>query len=575
MTLRSGRQGVEPGILAGASGPDILALIGRHAAQRPDAVAVRHLRPGRPPTSLTWTELLREATRARAAFSAVLEPGQIVPAYLGKSCRTVGLMAGVIAAGGVYAGLNAKYRLPQVQQVLRSCAGRIAVVDGAGLAVLRPAFGTDGGLGQTRWWLSELPSGGSAGVVAESLLADGAIERFPDPAVVSGPGPMSALRATPSSSALARQEDSARAAICLFTSGSTGAPKGVLVSWDDLLARAEGECLLYGISPSDVLLNLLPFSFDVGLNQLLCCLVSGATLVMLDSWMPVDILNALAAQAITGVSGVPSIWQSLLRSGLRLERDGRHAPLRYLTVSGGDLPAALLQPLAEFAADVAIFKTYGQTESFRSTALRPEEFRGRPGSVGRPVKGARVYVLRPDGSQAGPREVGEVIHTGAGTMLGYLDPAASVAKLRPNPFHGPDDQAALAVYTGDDGFLDDEGYLHLAGRRDDLVKIHGNRVHLSEVAAEAARVPGVLAAEAIAVELAHAELALVLFVIGSDRTADPDPARLAAELLHRLPSYMLPRHVAVRHAFPLTVNGKVDRPELRREAATLIGKVRA
>src|SRR5207244_10114403 len=109
----------------------------------------------------------------------------------------------------------------------------------------------------------------------------------------------------------------------------------------------------------------------------------------------------------------------------------------YITVSGGDMPAAQLAKLPHMAPNVGIIKTYGQTEAFRATYLRPDEFADRPRSVGRPFPGTRVYVVRADNSVCHSNEEGEIVHTGLGLMLGYLDGQDSQAKLRSNPFRGP------------------------------------------------------------------------------------------------------------------------------------------
>ncbi len=166
---------------------------------------------------------------------------------------------------------------------------------------------------------------------------------------------------------------------------------------------------------------MLPFSFDVGLNQLIASLVAGATLVILDSWMPADILRAVAERGVTGISAVPSIWLDFLKAGLGFDRAGAHRTLRYVTVSGGDLNPAHLESLPSLGAGLQIFKTYGQTEVFRPTCLRPGEFASHRRSVGRPFGRSRVYVVRDDGSRAAPGERGEVVATGLGVMLGYLD----------------------------------------------------------------------------------------------------------------------------------------------------------
>ena len=352
--------------------------------------------------------------------------------------------------------------------------------------------------------------------------------------------------------------------MCLFTSGSTGVPKGVLVGRQDLCERAVTEAEWFGLTERDVLLSVLPFSFDVGLNQLMASLVAGSTLVILDSWMPADILRAVAERNVTGISAVPSIWVDFLKSGLRFDREGVHRSLRYITVSGGDLDPSNLEALPSLGDGLQIFKTYGQTEVFRPTCLRPEEFAKHKQSVGRPFGRSRVYVVRDDGGVAAPRERGEVVASGLGVMLGYLDGADEQKKLRENPFRGAQDPGSQAVYTGDVGYLDEDGYLFLLGRRDSMLKIMGNRVYPDEVAAQLLALQGVLQAEVVGVNRGDSGARLYAFVVlGADAPAADE---LRRQMATRVPAYMVPAFVLTKDAIPRTVSGKPDRPALVAEA---------
>jgi acyl-coenzyme A synthetase/AMP-(fatty) acid ligase len=362
--------------------------------------------------------------------------------------------------------------------------------------------------------------------------------------------------------------DPDRAGCCLFTSGSTGTPKGVLVSAGDLEARAMAEARLFGLGPGEVLLSILPFSFDVGLNQLLSALTVGCTLVLLDSWLPADILKAVATTRVTGISAVPSIWQDMLHAGMRFDTDGAHRSLRYITISGGDLLPQQLERVAHLAPGCSVFKTYGQTETFRSTALRPEEFTVKRESVGRALENVRVYVLRDDGTPCSPHEVGEVVHTGLGTMTGYLDGEDPQRKLRPNPFFGEGDRRRFAVFTGDLGFLDEDGHLYLKGRRDAMLKVEGNRVYPQEIAKHIVGLEAVQEAEVVGIRDDGGRTMLVGFVVLA-RGVSTSARELRRALIDRLPSYMVPSHVVALEAIPRTASGKPDVPELQDRARRL------
>lgn len=534
--------------------PDILDLIATHARQRPDQIAITHLKAGGVSEEVTWSQLLRASQVACQVLTRVIPQGSVVPSYTAKSAGTVALLVGAVAAGKTFAKISPKFRLPQLLHALEVCSADAALVDVSGLRQVREGLTVSDRVRNTHWLLID-PSQLTTPLVraaADAVRQGGSLQE------------LNMLRddtGVPESLAPQPLEPD-RPAVCLFTSGSSGAPKGVLVAWSDLYRRALAECELFGLTPDDRLLSLLPFSFDVGLNQLMSSLVSGARLVILDSWMPRDILNAVAEHGITGVSGVPSIWRSLLN--LRLPLD-EHS-LRFLTVSGGDMAEKQLRELATLAQGVSVYKTYGQTESFRSTVLRPQHLQERTRSVGQAFGSARVYIVRPDGTPAPPGEQGEVVHTGLGVMLGYLNQAPTNEKRRANPFFGADDDSPFAIFTGDHGHLDEQGFLFLAGRQDDMVKVAGHRIHLAELAMELGRIPGVLAVEAFALPVADADPVLAAFVQPDSPAAGLTEEMLRAEAARRLPTYMQPRWIQIASAFPLTASGKPDRQAMQAEA---------
>ena len=497
----------------------------------------------------TFCELAAEADAFAKAFAQHAPGAGIVPILAGKSATTVAALLGAAASGHAAACLNPKLRPPQVEQILSEGRATVAVVDGTGLLALKGPLAVGSPIRSTRWWLLR-----GAGFMAMHEKA--AVELREVATWRIGRCPLKEqnfLRSNP-----------IRRLLCLFTSGSTGVPKGVLVGRQDLLERAETEIRWFGLTERDVLLSVLPFSFDVGLNQLMASLVAGATLVILDSWMPVDILRAVAERGVTGISAVPSIWLDFLKSGLRFDRAGVHRSLRYITVSGGDLDPSNLEALPSLGDGLQIFKTYGQTEVFRPTCLRPGEFAMHMRSVGRPFGRSRVYVVRDDGRVAAPGERGEVVATGLGVMLGYLDGVDEQKKLRDNPFRGAQDPGAKAVYTGDVGYLDEDGYLYLLGRRDAMLKIMGNRVYPDEVAAQLLALPGVLQAEVVGVNRGDSGTRLYAFVVlGPDAPAADE---LRRQMATRVPAYMVPAFVLTKDAIPRTVSGKPDLPALVAEA---------
>ncbi len=528
---------------------DVLQRIRAHAVRNAQAVAIVRRESDGSYVETTYGQLAAEATAFGQAFARHAAGAGIVPILASKTAASVAALIGAAVSGHPATCLNPKLRGPQVERILRVGRARVAVLDGTGLLALKGTHAAASSIRRTRWWLVRgsglMPMHERA---AEALQKYASLEDWPVP---GDDIPLPTLAPdTP--------------AVCLFTSGSTGVPKGVLIGGQDLLDRAEAEVDCFGLSERDVLLSVLPFSFDVGLNQLVASLVAGATLVILDSWMPPDILRAVAERHVTGISAVPSIWLDFLKAGLRFNRAGPHQSLRFITVSGGDLKSPQLEALPGLGEGLQIYKTYGQTEVFRPTCLLPSEFAEHMHSVGRPIHRTGVYVVREDGSRAAPGEHGEVVATGLGVMLGYLDGSDEQNKLRDNPFQGSADGAMKAIYTGDAGYLDDEGYLYLLGRRDSMLKIMGNRVYPGEVAAQLLTLPGVHQAEVVGVERGDGGPRLYAFVV-----ADPDaPAgeELRRQVASRVPAYMVPAAVFVLDAIPRTASGKPDYQALVAEA---------
>jgi acyl-CoA synthetase (AMP-forming)/AMP-acid ligase II len=463
----------------------------------------------------------------------------------------VAAVLGALGAGRAFTLLHHKLRPPQVEHILRQTRAPLALIDSTGLGTLRGDIEPDSPITAARWWLPEY--GLVAG--AERLRRQAAVETWSADGWNCGP--------LPSPDEVPRQVGA-----CLFTSGSTGSSKGVLLDTANLDTCAAAEARWFGLTERDVLLSILPFSFDVGLMQLFAAVTAGCELVVLDSWFPRDILSAAAACRVTGISAVPSIWLNFLTYRQRFRTCDEHAALRYITVSGGDLDRRDLARLPEVVGDAGIFKTYGQTETFRSTALRPCEFAARPTSVGRPFGGAHVYVVRANGTQAAPGEEGEVVHTGPGIMLGYLDGQDVQHKLRPNPFAGPGDPSPRAVFTGDIGTLDEAGYLFLRGRCDDMVKVNGYRVYPGDVRERLLSVAGVAQAEVVALTR-DSRTHLVAFMVG-EAEHGPDPVAVRGYLSRVTPSYMVPELVVSLPTLPRTSSGKPDRQALLTAAEDLL-----
>src|SRR5690606_12652584 len=189
-----------------------------------------------------------------------------------------------------------------------------------------------------------------------------------------------------------RNIDTDMAAI-LYTSGSTGSPKGVVLSHRNMVTGAESVASYLENTADDKLLAVLPLSFDYGFSQLSTAFRVGATAVLMDYLLPRDVIATVARERITGLAGAPPLWSQLADLACP-EQVTDH--LRYSTNSGGAMPSSTLQKLRRALPSTRPYLMYGLTEAFRSTFLPPEEVDRRPDSIGKAIPNAEIMVVRPD-----------------------------------------------------------------------------------------------------------------------------------------------------------------------------------
>jgi acyl-CoA ligase (AMP-forming) (exosortase A-associated) len=355
-------------------------------------------------------------------------------------------------------------------------------------------------------------------------------------------------------------------AAIFYTSGSTGLPKGVVLSHRNLLAGAGSVVSYLDNRADDVLLAVLPLSFDAGFSQLTTGFLAGARVVLLNHLFAQDVLKAMARDGVTGITAVPPLYMQLAALDWPTGAIDR---LRYFACTGGRMPLDALQRLRERAPNALPFLMYGLTEAFRSTYLPPAEVDLRPDSMGRAIPNVEILVLREDGSECAVDEPGELVHRGPLVAQGYWRrPAETAARFRPLPIAlspGREGlaQPELAVFSGDTVRRDTEGFLYFVGRRDEMIKTSGYRVSPTEV--EACVAGSGLVQEVLAVGRAHEALgqAIVVAALPSASASGDvaiDTAALLAHCRAELPAYMVPSQVIwVQEPFPRNPNGKLDR----------------
>lgn len=483
-----------------------------------------------------------------------------VAVYSEKSIECVAALFGAACAGGVMVPINPLLKDEQVAYILRDCDVSVLVTTPARLAALagvlancpalerivvigdRPRPMTAGGAG-------EAADPGRAGLPPCRSFAEACRD-----------GPFAPVH---------RTIDDDLAAI-LYTSGSTGGPKGVVLTHRNMVAGAQSVSSYLDNRPDDRILALLPLSFDYGFSQLTTAFLVGATVVLHNYLLAADTLKLMARERITGLAAVPPLWLQLLAPPWP---EGAGASVRYFTNSGGAMPTAVLASLRERMAAARPFLMYGLTEAFRSTFLPPDEVDRRPTSIGKAIPGAEILVLRPDGSPCDVGEAGELVHRGALVSLGYWnDRGRTAERFRPLPPRLPGIVLAeLAVWSGDTVTRDADGFLYFVARHDDMIKCSGYRISPTEIE-EAVYRTG-LVAEVAALGIAHPALGQAIVLVaqpGADQAAD-SPALVAA-LRDLLPGFMMPTRIDwLDTPLPRTPNGKVDRKRLATERAAVFG----
>lgn len=518
-------------------------LVFRQAATAPDATA---LMAGK--VSLSYGQLAdRMRAFARVLLQTGLAPGDRVGVFLDKRFETVVAKFGAAAAGCAFVPINPLFRPRHVGHVLRDCNARVLVTSRDRLKTVETT-------------LADCPD------LALVILVSGGDDAAPIP-TAGGPQVVAWDAALDAASGCMkpphRRIDSDMTAI-FYTSGSTGMPKGVVLSHRNMVVGARSVSSYLENHAGDRLLAALPLSFDAGFSQLTTAFTVGASVVLLNYLMPRDVINAVARFGITGLTGVPPLYIQLAQSTWP---ENAAQSLRYIANTGGRMPGATLARLRALLPDAQVYLMYGLTEAFRSTYLPPAEVDRRPDSMGKAIPNVEVMVVDANGRPCAPGEEGELVHRGPLVSLGYWnDPARTAERFKPAP-HQPGGLCLteIAVWSGDVVKTDEDGFLYFVGRRDDMIKTSGNRVSPTEVE-EVVHGTG-LVKEVAAIGAPHPTLGqgIVLYVTPRDGT-EVDVEALLDECRSQLPAFMVPHVVVTRPALPTNANGKVDRSLLRDEA---------
>ncbi|MCL2777952.1 MAG: AMP-binding protein [Polyangiaceae bacterium] len=345
-------------------------------------------------------------------------------------------------------------------------------------------------------------------------------------------------------------------AAIIYTSGSTGEPKGVMLTHRNMLTAARSITTYLQNREDDVILGVLPMSFDYGLYQMIMAFRMGARLVLEKGFTyPVQVMKTVVEEGVTGFPGVPTIFAMMTE--MKNIKDFDLRKVRYVTNTAAALPVKHILALKDLFPTARIYSMYGLTECKRCTYLPPEDLDRKPTSVGLAIPNTEMWIVGDDGKKVGPNVVGQLVIRGATVMAGYWEkPEETARKLKPGPVPGE-----RVLYTGDLCKMDEEGYLYFVGRLDDIIKSRGEKVAPKEIEAVLYSIAGVKEAAVIGVPDEVFGQAPKAFV-ALEQGATVDDKELRRVCQERLESFMVPKYFEIVSALPKSDNGKIDKKAL-------------
>ncbi len=344
-------------------------------------------------------------------------------------------------------------------------------------------------------------------------------------------------------------------AAIMLTSGSTGEPKGVIVSHRNIECNTQDIIEYMDLAPQDRVMVVLPFYYCYGASLLHTHLAAGGSLVVNNRFLfPETVLEEMAEKQCTGLAGVPSTYQILLRRSTLARRE--FPALRWVQQAGGKLPDPFIRELRLALPDVRPFIMYGQTEATaRLSYLPPERLDDKLGSIGRGLPNTRLEVLGNDGRPVvpGSEDVGQIVASGENITAGYWDDSEETKRYFRDG----------KLLTGDMARVDEDGYIFLVERARDFIKAMGNRVSPKEIEDVISEIPQVVEVAVVGVPHEIFGEAIRAFVVCTPRS-ELSVDEVQDQCRKQLPNYKVPQYVDFLPRLPKTGNQKVAKEELRK-----------
>ncbi|HNQ02432.1 MAG TPA: AMP-binding protein [Syntrophales bacterium] len=505
------------------------------ARRLPDKVALVH-RGDR----LTYDEINRKANQiARLLNSQGIRRGDRVAIFLDNSSESVISLFGILKADAVFLMLSPQLKGPKLAYILDNCGAKAFISD----------------TGKIRSVSEVIPSAQAL----EAVILTGDRAKI-DPKLHRNMIAWSETESQPDSQAGIRNANiDVDLASIIYTSGSTGNPKGVMLTHLNMVSAATSITTYLENVPEDIVINVLPLSFDYGLYQVLMTCKFGGTLVLEKSFVfPYEIVKRMSEERVTGFPGVPTIFAILLQ--MKDLRKYDLGSLRYITNTAAALPVTHIRQIREAFPQARLYSMYGLTECKRVSYLPPEELDRRPDSVGRGMPNEEVWIVDDRGNRLGPGAIGELVVRGSNVMKGYWgDQETTDRVLKPGPLPGE-----KVLCTGDLFRMDEEGFLYFVGRKDDMIKTRGERVSPKEVENALYAAEGVAEAAVLPVPDELLGSAIKAYIVPKDG-ADLTDKLLLLHCKKMLEEFAIPKYFEFRDSLPKNASGKIDKLALKAE----------
>jgi len=500
---------------------------------------------------LTYGDINTSADRLAAVLIRMgVKRQDRVAIFLDNSAESVISLFGILKAGAIFIMLSPTMKSKKLNTILNDSGATVLITQTSKTAIVTEAIKNTPALDHICWV-------GKAGRIPRKSFSHVKCHEWED--IFSRPYER---LSNPKMSVIDLD-----VATLIYTSGSTGVPKGVVSAHYNVVAAARSIIHYLENKEDDIILNVLPLSFDYGLYQVLMAFFFGGTVVLEKSFAyPYKIIERLVQEKVTGFPMVPTMVAILLQ--MKDLGGFDFSALRYITNTAAALPVEHIKKMQRLLPHVRLYSMYGLTECKRVSYLPPDQLDQRPGSVGIPIPNAEVWVVDNEGREVEPEQVGELVVRGLNVMQGYWNDSEETARVfRPGRYPGE-----TLLYTGDLFKKDEGGYLYFIARKDDLIKTKGERVSPKEIESVLYEIEGVAEAAVTGIPDEILGQAIRAFIV-KNNNSDVTEKQVMTYCMQHLEPFMIPKTIEFREMFPRLGSGKIDKKELEKgwEAGRRLG----